>query len=439
MTTTRETRPGVTLLEVLVAIFVVAIGLLALLTLFPLGALRMGQALKDDRTTQAALNADSILRTQWRGLVVQPLRDDTLTDPAVRDTLGRTHPDPLIWAMDDPNLLFQRKSPSARRPGLYENHYPPVALRHPALVTIPSPGPISPTSLVGDVYAPPETPPIEKMDPAGNAYYVTVVPRTNKVASYPVLIDPLGYLARLSGNSAQRWVGGAVPAPNFIPIPRRNLSTSTVVQPPALPDVGFPPPMDDFGARQNCCLVDDFSFQPNGAANNPTDLSNPSGLIRQGRYSWAAVVQRPDNTVRDVVTLKVLVFDGRPPLLATPGDEVVIRGVTIDATNRRSITLPGVPNRGTDQIPLIRKGGWIMDGTIFNDPTNPNNSIRHANFHRIVGVTEGTPDAATNTTPYTLDLETEILGTFPNGATIYLFAGLAEVFERPPLQPDPAQ
>src|SRR5689334_25445658 len=56
-------RPGVTLIEVLVAIFVVAIGLLALLTLFPLGALSMAQAIKDDRIALMASNAVATLRT----------------------------------------------------------------------------------------------------------------------------------------------------------------------------------------------------------------------------------------------------------------------------------------------------------------------------------------------------------------------------------------
>src|SRR5438093_7745538 len=55
-----QTRTGATLTEVLVAIFVMAIGLLALLTLFPLGALSMAQAIKDDRTAHAAKNAFAI-------------------------------------------------------------------------------------------------------------------------------------------------------------------------------------------------------------------------------------------------------------------------------------------------------------------------------------------------------------------------------------------
>ena len=53
-------RTGATLLEVLVAMFVMAIGMLALLTLFPLGALRMAKAIQDQRCFEAGNNAWSI-------------------------------------------------------------------------------------------------------------------------------------------------------------------------------------------------------------------------------------------------------------------------------------------------------------------------------------------------------------------------------------------
>lgn len=57
-------RAGVTLTEALVALFVMAIGLLGLLTLFPLGALTMSQAIKDDRCAHAARNAFAIAEAQ---------------------------------------------------------------------------------------------------------------------------------------------------------------------------------------------------------------------------------------------------------------------------------------------------------------------------------------------------------------------------------------
>lgn len=53
-------RAGLTLVEVLVAIFIMGVGLLAIMTLFPLGILNYGQAMQDDRVAQAAANAAAI-------------------------------------------------------------------------------------------------------------------------------------------------------------------------------------------------------------------------------------------------------------------------------------------------------------------------------------------------------------------------------------------
>src|SRR5437667_12615622 len=55
-------RKGATLVEVLIAIFVMAIGLMALMALFPLGAFRMSGALQDSRASQVG-NAASALAT----------------------------------------------------------------------------------------------------------------------------------------------------------------------------------------------------------------------------------------------------------------------------------------------------------------------------------------------------------------------------------------
>ena len=53
-------RPAATLLEVLVSIFIMGIGMLAILVLFPLGALSMAQAIRDDRAAQAASAAAAV-------------------------------------------------------------------------------------------------------------------------------------------------------------------------------------------------------------------------------------------------------------------------------------------------------------------------------------------------------------------------------------------
>ena len=51
-------RPAVTLMEVLIAMFIMAIGMLALLALFPVGAVSMAQVLKDDRCATTASMAE---------------------------------------------------------------------------------------------------------------------------------------------------------------------------------------------------------------------------------------------------------------------------------------------------------------------------------------------------------------------------------------------
>jgi prepilin-type N-terminal cleavage/methylation domain-containing protein len=62
--TYRNSRSGVTLIEVLVAIFVASIGLLALLALFPVGAISMKQALRDSRCALTAANAMALFKTK---------------------------------------------------------------------------------------------------------------------------------------------------------------------------------------------------------------------------------------------------------------------------------------------------------------------------------------------------------------------------------------
>jgi prepilin-type N-terminal cleavage/methylation domain-containing protein len=54
-------RQGITLIEVLVAMFIAAIGTLSLLVLFPLAALNMRQALVDDRCAQAGINGAALM------------------------------------------------------------------------------------------------------------------------------------------------------------------------------------------------------------------------------------------------------------------------------------------------------------------------------------------------------------------------------------------
>jgi len=86
-------RLGVTLVEVLAAIGIMGIGMLAILVLFPLGAMSMARALKDDRCGAIAWNADSLCTAlDYRNdPQVKPILEKTYTPPVP----GALPPDPL--------------------------------------------------------------------------------------------------------------------------------------------------------------------------------------------------------------------------------------------------------------------------------------------------------------------------------------------------------
>src|SRR3954452_21010406 len=92
-------RPGVTLIEVLITIFIMGIGMLALLALFPLGAVSMAQALKDDRVTSAAINADS-LALAW------DIRHDATVSSGFTTGLPATYAGPSYPVYVDPAYVL---------------------------------------------------------------------------------------------------------------------------------------------------------------------------------------------------------------------------------------------------------------------------------------------------------------------------------------------
>jgi hypothetical protein len=93
----RNPRPGVTLTECLVAIFVCGLGMMALMTLFPLGAMNMAQALKDDRCGHCAGNAAAILRSFWRASLEGGSRVLDPTDPSRTKLID----DPQLMALEN--------------------------------------------------------------------------------------------------------------------------------------------------------------------------------------------------------------------------------------------------------------------------------------------------------------------------------------------------
>ncbi|MGL6097935.1 MAG: type IV pilus modification PilV family protein [Fimbriiglobus sp.] len=120
MTRRRYRRPGLGLTEVLVALFVMALGLIGLLTLFPIGAMSIAHGLKDDRCTETALQADGFLRAYWKANVVGASPTSTTGDYASPDgfvqaftnsppaTTGPSNPiliDPVGWVSASPSTV----------------------------------------------------------------------------------------------------------------------------------------------------------------------------------------------------------------------------------------------------------------------------------------------------------------------------------------------
>lgn len=85
-------RPGLTLTEVLVTLAILAFGILAIMTLFPLAASQMAVAVRDSRSAQAAQLADSFFRAYWRTEVVDKIRE------------GKPVTEPFFFDLTDPGL-----------------------------------------------------------------------------------------------------------------------------------------------------------------------------------------------------------------------------------------------------------------------------------------------------------------------------------------------
>lgn len=309
-------RKGLTLVEVLTAIFIMGLGVISILTLFPLGAMRMGQAFRDERSALAAYNADQFFRSYWKTYVVEA-----------------TNPDPFFSALDQP------------APGM------PPCLPHEA--------------------------------------------------SYPVVVDPMGYLAR-AGQPNQNWLGDT-PTPTRIP--RHNLQA---------PIVGNNP----LAALALCSLRDGVVADDNG---NPLP-------DRELRYNFLWVVQRPTNANRYYANLTVVVFDRRAHMYAPPGSEQVFHGITF-APGQTRLVLP-VPRNQVE----IRSGDWIMDATVY-DPTSGitlgRPGMRHAHFYRVSAITETVGGTQLEVQP---PLRTPADGNPASYlGTLVLLRGVSGVFIRSPL------
>jgi prepilin-type N-terminal cleavage/methylation domain-containing protein len=347
-------RSGVTLTEVLVAIFIMGIGLLALLVLFPLGALTMAQAVKDDRTAHAAASGIAMAK-----------------------------------AMNVRNSF-------AGATNAYTNPY------------FAGPG-MSTTSLPDlNWYATGTTPTVSP----GFGY---------DGPSYPAYVDPLG---NLLGGPQASGVGSPLLAPALC-MPRRGVPFATT----------FPQMIRWF------TIADDMNFLSDGPYSGlpcpPTTgqpLSTVGGVQREGRYSWAYLMRRPNWSYESLVDTTVIVYSGRN--FGVPLGETPYGPVQFDSNS----DLVSIQLAAGQQPPPIRRGTWILDATThWRNSQNWVIPEPHGYFYRVVGVNDTVPGqvqlqlqtkARQSTYGARRDPATGNTVNVPAFGVLVVMENVAEVFER---------
>jgi hypothetical protein len=336
-------RSGVTLVEVLVAIFVMAIGLIALLTLFPLGVLRMYQALRDERCSECAYNADKI------GIMFNVRNDrDVVTDIPTGGVIADFFANPL-----------------------------------------PGPGGLP------------------NADPYGE--------------SYPVLVDPIGYFASPAAGNGRDWVGGAK---GFL---RRRPVVFTATK-----DI-----------NRWFTLWDDISFEStNTDPLVPPGTAQRSGtaVLRNTRYSWAYLLQRPQTSDRSVVNCSIVVFDQRS---LSPTGTLQLEEYVYDKAAYFNPTNGTIAIDYTANVPPpVRVGDWILDSSVYQP--KPTTGSAHAYFYRVTATEEFVKGVTTyaryevqNPIRGYADLPAvadPFDGSPANLGTVVVIRGIAEVFEKGPVR-----
>jgi len=368
-------------MEVLIATFILSIGLVAIMALFPIGALNMARSINQDRSATHGVNSDAVFRYYWKQAWNDP------NGGTVRSSWQEAYVN-----SQEPVLVCLQAHPSYGIPP--GTPIPDVSSQPGFVVLVDSVGHLTNAGtaqlfVAGDARLPMRT---------------TLRRCVNYPAASPNPLRIPGYsTANLfpPGQGDPGWPSPPVAYPSIIP---------AVIRLTTLPDdMTFARPMDG------------STFAVNG---EPADFTGQ--IDRGGRYNSAWLVQRPRNDVPSELNVTVLVYAGRSPT-DTPSAETAYPN-SVAVPGEKTIVIPLPAGQAT---PGTRRGGWIgFSCVVATTPQgNPITPYPTLDFYRITGVNTDNPNAVV------VEIETpiKVAGPSQNGSytgAAVVFDNLVEVFDR---------
>jgi prepilin-type N-terminal cleavage/methylation domain-containing protein len=398
-------RHGVTLMEVLVAIFVMGIGMLALLVLFPLGVLRFMQSLQDERCAQVSRMATSIANFQ-----------NVRSDPVMLGVVTITNPGANYSPATQVSFTSATGSGATGIVQISGGQITGVVVTNIGTgYTNANPVTVKFTDSGGGTGATATALPTmqDSFTNPGNGW--NLLSADPHGPSYPVFVDPMGYWSLQGQTANQFWLAGLTGTNT---IPRR---TAQYALANGVPSSGL--------ALRWTCLLDEIPFAPDSTPEPETPGSTT--FARDSRYCWSYMLKRPRTSDPSVVDMSVVVYNKRP-ILSSVFNEYLYQTqqggpteVTFDPVGNNITIAPSADNF----VPSVRPGDWLLDASYVPNQAGTYGTV-NGYFYRIVGVTE-TADG------YTFEVQQPLRNMASTMSTnawqkVILLEGVAEVFEKGP-------
>lgn len=341
-------RAGLSVTEVLMAIFVMGLGMISLLVLFPVGMANVRWAVQDNALSRATQQALALAEAPRFGPTMGGTSYSLRTDPTYNPAMPFRDP-------NNTNPLTNVVNPLKFTDGVNISPY------------------------------------VDPTDPDQWAF------NTQQGGGLPVFVDPIGttvwpYAPVVgTGNKLGYYVGYNIfqptipcPAGQSLGVPRVNSAYAATAE---VQSVWTTVPVSASPrdkAIRLCAVEDDLTFDTNGLPRTSgTGLSTT--IERERRYSWAYMCRWPQANDPSVVEMDIVLFNGRPlsnagPIGSSPPGELRYAGVTAP--------LPGFNNTMREVGRVFARGSSKMivqiptNGMVMGNPLHPS-------FNRPVAVPRG--------------------------------------------------